>query len=234
MSKPLRPYSSPKEFANAMTLLQNELDAAHLTYGLYLELDTLRKEYKSLYRRTWGFWLQLQHSLLNDTILTLSRLYDDDVRTSSLRTMLKRLLLDSRNDATIIRKDEKLVERKKEPVVERLKRMREELLAHTNYNRAAGNTRIEEKYLLLVKDVPILIDRAMEIYSRHSGNLVSRAINQHYIPQREATFIFETLQEKLEHNLQKQRAYLEERGVNPDVFLDDERIQAEMRRLHDL
>ena len=148
--------------------------------------------------------------------------------------MLKRLSLDPRNDDDGIKMDEKLVERKVDPVVYRLKRMRDELLAHTTYKRAAGITRIERKYLLLVKDIPILIDRAMEIYSRHSGQFTSRSINQHYIPHDVVNFIFETLQEKLDQNIQKQRAVLEEFGVNPDVFLDDEKIDAEMRRLNNM
>ncbi len=233
MTKSLRPYVSTKEFDDAMTLLANELVAADLTYGLYSEIGKQTEEHKALYRRTWSFWLQLQHSVLNDTILTLGRLYDKDEQTSSLRTMLRRLLLDIRKDHVSLEKDLSMVERT-DPVVHRLGRMRDELLAHTNYKRAAALKCVEPKFLLLVKDVPMLIDRAMEIYSRHSGKFMSRDINQHFIPRSEAKFIFGTLQEKLDQNMRDARALLEEQGVNPDVFLDDEKILAEMQRLNNM
>ena len=83
-----------------MTLLANELIAADLIYGLYSEILRQTEDQKALYRRTWGFWLQLLHSLLNDTVLTLGRLYDVSQQDPDIQHVGARVLLRRRRAET--------------------------------------------------------------------------------------------------------------------------------------
>lgn len=214
----LERFSSTEELGNAMSLLANELIAADLDYGLYSEISRLTKQYKDVYSRGWSFWLPLLGSLLGQTVLTLCRVYDTDPRTNGLPVILKRLSRDPEMVNVSLPQDIQLVSRT-EPVVRRLADWRNEILAHTNYERASGIRKVERKQLLLRKDVTTLIGRGMEIYSRQTGSHMSRDINQHMIPNREAEFIFVTVQEKLDANMRDIRAWLEDRDVNPDKFL---------------
>lgn len=194
MGKRLKPFDSDEELDKALKIQADELIAADLTYGLFSKILDLTKQHKSVYAKGWLFWLNITEALMNHAVLAVCRIYDEDGRTSGLPVILRRLTVDPRRRPVTLIQDLKLVI-PSDPTVKRLVEWRNEMLAHTNYERAAGIRKIEQNRLLLHKDVTSLIDRGMDIYSRYSGKSMSRDINMHWVPTKEAEFVFTAVQE---------------------------------------
>ncbi|CAN5611749.1 hypothetical protein BH10ACI3_BH10ACI3_02430 [soil metagenome] len=220
MGKLLQPFGSRQELDAAMKVFSNELIAADFTFGLYCKLNELTRLNKAVYARTWAFWLNISGALLSQAVLDVCRIYDGDHRTNGLPVILRKLILVRGSTDSKLAEHLKLVIRT-DPVVIRLSDWRNEVLAHTNHDRATGKIKPKSENLLLQKDISTLIERAMKIYSAHSGSFMSREVNRHLVPVREADFIFTTLARRIEDDTKETRAFLEQQGVNPDIFLSD-------------
>lgn len=213
---------SNKEFELALKKIREELYAAAINYGLYTHLVEAGEKYRKEYFRCRLLWGMVQDGLLSQTVLTLCRIYDSD-GTNSLETLLKwkektGVLsgdIDSWSDdlGSIQRSD---------PMVSKLKDWRGNVLAHTSLDRVLGRRKPPPNMVPHHPELLALIDRAMDIISRHGGSSVSRSLAKYYVPEREVDLVFESVKQQLVTTEASIREWYTERGVNPELFLDPE------------
>ncbi len=213
-------FKSDDEKLKAFKVLEDELGAAYLDYRIHHKILELARQNKSAYERTWPFWLPVLGSLLNSTVLCLCRIYDKDYRTTGLHVILTKLSLSSSQNVNPLLAKDLLLVGKSDPVVKRLTIWRNELLAHSNFERASGLISPDRKQFLLNDDVRILIDRGLDIYSRYAGLDLKKKLSDAIMDSdRQTEFIFETINARVENELTVVRQNLRDHGVNPDCFL---------------
>ncbi len=225
MAEKLKAFETEEDRQEALKLIFNDLMDAEVNYSTYQHLIEMTKTFPNAYSATAEFWNVLLSSLSTHSVLALCRLYDKDPQTSGLPGFLRKVELATKGSDHELANELSLVS-PSDPHINRLIRWRGHVLAHTNYDRAAGIKKPDAESLLLHSDISHLLDRGMEIYSRHAGGDISRYLCEHMTPKRAAEKVFSTVQAERAKWEQEVREHLSEHGVDFDkIFGVDPRTK---------
>ena len=234
MGKKLTAFAS-SEFEKAIGKLTEEVFAADLNYQLYHRIVGEINNHKRAYFRTQTLWGFILDSLLSQAILTLCRIYDgSNYDVNSLERVLRRLLIDNiPPESDNLFKDIDLVS-EDDPFVKTLRNWRNNVLAHTNMPLGAKAKNLPKGFIPHHEDLRVLIDRAGDILSRYGESFVAINTVDLFVPKKEVEFVFQSVDEQIKCFEASMRTELENLGLNPDVFLDEEKQMEEIFRINNL
>jgi hypothetical protein len=176
------------EFDRLLDCLARDIVDAAIFRKLRSDLTASYGDYWREFGQSPAFWSLSFQSYIEAALNRLIRIYVGHPDALSLDSWLREIkkrpqLLPRRFDPVQLDKDLLSVSVKHDPIVKNLAKLRNNILAHINWDNVAKDLRLLEKYAPSYTEVDALVSRALDILNRYSilfkGSAWSPVISGH-------------------------------------------------------